>query len=181
MKDGGYGRGGDHTSGTGGTSSKSGGSDSKGSNYTFSSYKSAPNTSGNWNTGGTVTGHGSFSRGIEKSPIAMPRAVPRPTGWNAPPQVVPPMPVTPITSPITPPPATYEPVDVWGPTYRMDPNIINSMFGGQRIQSTFPGRPGVSPSIGVSNKDQSRLPGMGGNGPAGRSGGGFGGGGGGGW
>lgn len=39
-----------------------------GSNYTYSNYKSDPSVQGNWNTGGTITGHGSMDGGI--TPVA---------------------------------------------------------------------------------------------------------------
>lgn len=88
-------------------------------------------------------------------------------------------------APAYPQPGTV--TDVFGQPVRMDPGILGQMLNGLNQSpappSTFPARPGVAPRYGVANKDQSRLPGMGGPsfGSMGYSGGGYGGGGGGGW
>lgn len=89
----------DSNGGTKSNASSSSG-DSKGGNYTYRSVPGARTpTIGNWNTGGAVVGTGSLQGGIRSPNIALPRAVPRPTGWNAPP------PVPPVVPPVAPPAA----------------------------------------------------------------------------
>lgn len=159
---------------------------------------------GNWNTGGALTGTGSFERGI--SPVgqpdtnrmgqlisrrtAVPIPVPKPL-MAAPPEIPP--------APAYPQPGTV--TDVFGPSVRLDPGVIAQMLKSlnQQVQpasappSNFPARPGVSPMAPGLNRmplrdnrygnDQYGRTFSGGprNSGGGSSGGGFGGGGGGGF
>ncbi len=160
--------------GVGGTSSGGSSGPNSGGGYQFRRTKSGV---GNWNTGGVFSGTGSMAQGLR----GLPRA---PSG---------PMTATPTSAPVmqapAQPPAPSYPqpgtvTDVFGPTVRMDPGILGQMLNGLNktdFSSTFPARPGATTRMGFS-KDQSRLPGMGGNqNGSGRVGGGQGGGGGGGW
>jgi hypothetical protein len=171
--------------GNGGSRSSNSGSGGGGGggNYTFRSM--GRGKEGNWNTGGAITGHGSLAGGIRRSQPMLPRAAPRPTGFNIPRPAIPPMPITPIMSPITPPPQIPIPrMNPWEKNFGTAIDYFDGQNPGGLFSSTFPARPGVSPRIGNRNKDQSRHPGMSsgrGLGNGGRNGGGWGGGGGGGW
>jgi hypothetical protein len=140
--------------GSGGAGSAGGGNG--GSNFTFRDYRSNPNISGNWNTGGNITGTGSMSRGI--TPVGQPRSPLSPAPVAA--QPLRPMMPPPQIPPAIPPstyPVPYQPVDVWGPNYRMDPGILAQMLGQPKIQpagvnlrpSTFPARPGATTRMGL--------------------------------
>lgn len=127
-----------------------------GGGYTYRSYRSKPTTSGNWNTGGHVTGYGSQASGIS--------GVAAPTGWHGTRQPSSPAPAVPVPIP-TSYPLPGEVTDVFGPRVPMDPGIVGHMLGtmGLGPRSPFGSMPGYGGS-----KDQSRHPGMAGLGFGGR-------------
>lgn len=173
---------GNPSGGVGGSRSSSGsGGGNGGSNYTFRSYVSNPSISGNWNTGGPITGFGSMAGGIR--PYSGQLNLPRNTPAGMTPNPV----ALPSLRRLSP--RHYPPVS--GPPTRVDLNPatlapwtgvgLDPLAGFRNPGGNYPaqyngGGPGRTFGGGFA-KDQSRL-GGGGNGS---SGGGWGGGGGGGW